>query len=139
MPYELSFVKKVDYGDTEKYFNECCYGGDVIQDIILPSIKENYQDVQADQEDWGWFIWFKDSSKKISFGVDIFCDDPQNGEYRIHLTSRTKKWMGFSNTAVDVPELDTLCNKVTSLINQWSGGQCKSEKLDANYAPIKQS
>jgi hypothetical protein len=49
-------------------------------------IRGNYQNIQHDQEDWGCFIWFREGGTKLA--VDIFCDDPKTGMYRVFLTSR---------------------------------------------------
>ena len=86
MPYEITFRKKVNYGGEEKYFNECCFGGDLIVEKILPFIRENYRDAQSEQEDWGWYIWFKRDNGSLA--IDVFCDDPVMGEYRVHITLR---------------------------------------------------
>ena len=59
MPYEISFRKFIEVPDPEIYFNECCWGGDVVQQQLLPLVTAEYTDVMAEQEDWGWFIWFK--------------------------------------------------------------------------------
>ena len=59
MPYEVSFTKRVPIADREQYFNECCVGGDIVVDVLLPSVRARYEQVQTHQEDWGWFIWFR--------------------------------------------------------------------------------
>jgi len=49
-------------------------------------IRGNYQNIQHDQEDWGWFIWFREGGTKLA--GDIFCDDPKTGVYRVFFTPR---------------------------------------------------
>ena len=124
MSYELSFRKPIAVPDDDIYFNDCCYGGDVVSQRLLPTIRERYGAVRANQEDWGWFVWFDDRS--ASLAVDIFCDDRENGRYRIHLTSRRRKWF-FLNSVVDVPELEDLKTLVMKLFDGWADGPCHSE------------
>ena len=64
MPYELSFTKRVPIVDREQYINECCIGGDVVVNRLLPSVRSRYTDVQTNQEDWGWFIWFRQGERE---------------------------------------------------------------------------
>ncbi|MFB3916465.1 MAG: hypothetical protein ACE14M_07040 [Terriglobales bacterium] len=130
MPYEISFTKKVTAADEEQYINPCCYGGDIVSNQLLPSIRKSYSDIQAGQEDWGWFIWFR--SNGVALTVDIFCDDPTSGEFRIHLTSRTKGLL-WSSKIVDTAELEGLCSLVQTQLSEWVGAPVKVERLDAKY------
>jgi len=125
MPYELSFSKVVTAPDSADYINECCYGGDVIGEALLPYLEKRFGEIQFEQEDWGWFLWF--SEGKVGLAVDIFCDDPESGEYRIMLTSRQKRWL-LSDRIVDTKELDELKAIVVPLLEKWSGGPCLVEK-----------
>ena len=60
MPYEISFTRPVLISDREQYINECCVGGDAVVDALLPAVRAaGYEDIQSNQEDWGWFIWFR--------------------------------------------------------------------------------
>src|SRR5919108_2182638 len=98
MPYELSFTKRVPLLDREEYINECCVGGDKVAEQLLPALRRQYgDDLNPVQEDWGWFIWFQSGGVKLA--VDIFTDDPEVGEFRIHLTSRKKRLLFYN--AVD--------------------------------------
>ena len=74
MPYEIAFTKRLDVADTDVYINECCWGGDVVTEQLLPTVNARYEDVQRDQEDWGWFIWFRKG--RTSLAIDVFCDVP---------------------------------------------------------------
>jgi len=136
MPYEIQFVRKVEVRDPDRYFNECCVGGDVVVDRLLPSIRDRYLNVWTNQEDWGWFIWFRKGPVKLA--VDIFCDDPGRGAYRIHLTSRKKRWILFEAVS-DEPELEALRDLVVGLIEAWAGGPCQVQRLDRNYRPVRPS
>jgi len=87
MPYEVSFKKPVPLLDREEYINECCVGGDAVVNRLLPSIQARHTDIQTNQEDWGWFIWFRMGNVRLA--IDVFTDDSQEGQFRIHLTSET--------------------------------------------------
>lgn len=133
MPYEVAFRKQLAIADREQYINECCVGGDQVSDVLLPAIRARYQDIQANQEDWGWFIWF--AAGPIRLAVDIFCEDSEVGHYRIHLTSRVKKFP-FGSRIVDTPELEALKTLVLEGLEGWVGSPPTVERLDANYDPL---
>jgi hypothetical protein len=116
MPYELSFTKRVTVEDDSIYINACCWGGDVIRDHLLPLIRGKYQQIQTEQEDWGWFIWFKQGP--ISLALDIHTDD-RAGSFRIILTSRKKEL--FFSKRVDTPQLETLRDLVVAELDRWAG------------------
>lgn len=118
MPYELSFTAPVQAGDPAVYINDCCWGGDVIRDRLLPIISRRYGGVMTEQEDWGWFIWFREGQTKMA--VDIFCDDIQARQFRVRLTSRQRKWL-FLDRIVDTPQLDELRQSVVTCLSQWVG------------------
>ncbi len=127
MAYEISFTKKFVIQDTDRYHNECCWGGDMVRDELLPLVKENFQNVRTHQEDWGWFIWFRQGS--IYLAINIHCDDPESGEFRIHLTSRKRKFLWFEAIA-DGPELERVREMVTTRI-QASAGDYRIERIEA--------
>lgn len=133
MPYELAFTKKVGAPDPDRYINECCVGGDMVAERLLPSIRERYEDVQFEQEDWGWFIWFRKGPVRLA--VDIFCDNPEEGRYRIHLTSRKKKWLLF-DAVENLSELEELKALVTQLLDAWAQAPCRTTLLDRKYDPV---
>ncbi len=118
MPYELSFTKEVAIKDSEIYINECCWGGDVVRDQLLPLISADFEDVQTAQEDWGWFIWFRKGP--LRHAIDIFCDDPTSGKFRVHLSSRRKKFL-FIESFVGSPELEHVRDIVCRQIEAWAG------------------
>jgi len=68
MPYTLSFLKQVDIVDSEQYINDCCIGGDIVLEQLLPSLTARYIDLQSNQEDWGWFAWFEHSRNRLAGG-----------------------------------------------------------------------
>jgi hypothetical protein len=119
MPYELAFVRRVPIADRTQYINECCVGGDVVVNHLRPAIEARYEDVWTDQEDWGWFLWFRQGAVKLA--VDVFTDDPDTGSFRIRLTSRIKRLLMF-DTAVDTPELETLKTLVVAALTPWVEG-----------------
>jgi hypothetical protein len=100
MPYAIEFTKPVQVADPDIYINECCWGGDVVTKQLLPLVTGEYDDIQHEQEDWGWFIWFR--KDRIALAIDVTCDDPEQGAFRIHLTSRQKRWL-LPARIVDTP------------------------------------
>jgi hypothetical protein len=116
MPFEIAFRRPVAITDREQYINECCVGGDQVVDALLPSVREGYEAIQTNQEDWGWFIWFKKGAVKLA--IDVHTDDGDAGEFRIRLTSQTKRFLGYKET--DTPELDELRGLVESELRKWS-------------------
>jgi hypothetical protein len=118
VPYELSFKKKFSVPEDDIYINPCCWGGDVVRDRLLPLIQQRYADIMTEQEDWGWFIWFKRGD--VSLAIDIHTDDQDSGAFRVHLYSRKKKLLFFSQEA-DTPELEELRQLVEADLRQWAG------------------
>jgi hypothetical protein len=113
--------------DLEQYINDCCIGGDVVLTQLLPALRTRYGDVEPIQEDWGWFIWFRKGDVRLA--IDVFTDHPQQGEFRIHLTSRIKR-MIVLDSVVDTPELRELHALVIAELSTWVGGPVKSEAVD---------
>ena len=117
VPYELSFTAAVTVMDgRSRYINDCCWGGDVIRDRLMPVVAERYQEIRTEQEDWGWFIWFRDGA--IRLAIDIFCDDIASGAFRVRLTSRRKKLIG--SEILDTPELERLRDLLVSAMDAWA-------------------
>ncbi len=129
MPYEVSFTKRVPIQDREDYINDCCVGGDVVRDRLLPAVRARYGDVDTNQEDWGWFIWLRQGH--VSLAVDIFTDDPDHGHFRIQLTSRIKRLLLFDDV-VDTPELEELRTVVVADLTEWVGRAVRVVPVDAD-------
>jgi len=132
MPYALTFCKQVPITDREQYINECCVGGDVVLDRLLPSLRSTYGDLQSNQEDWGWFAWFEHSGVKLA--VDVFTDDPQTGRFQMHLTSRKPRLL-FGSRVEDTPELENLRQLVVRELEAWPVADLRTERLDENHMP----
>jgi hypothetical protein len=130
MPYELSFTKRLQIPDREHYINECCVGGDLVVNQLLAPVEARYEDIQTEQEDWGWFIWFRDGGTRLA--VDVFTDDPDAGLFRIHLTSRIKRML-IGDKIVDTPELEELRRLVLSELSGWVDGTITIGSLDETY------
>src|SRR5215472_10081672 len=111
--------------DASIYFNECCWGGDVVRDRFLPLISSRYEDVSTHQEDWGWFIWFRQGP--IHLAINIFCDDPKQGLFRIHLSATRRRFL-WRRIDVDTPELGGLRDLVARELSDWAGN-CQIEKI----------
>ena len=118
VPYELSFTASLtDHPDPSIYVNDCCWGGDVIRDRLLPVVSGRYQELFTEQEDWGWFLWFQDGATRLA--IDIFCDDIPGRKFRIRLTSQRKRFL-FLSAVTDTPELDRLRDVVVVEITRWA-------------------
>jgi hypothetical protein len=116
MPYRLNIVKAVVPPQADIYINECCWGGDVIRDHLLPTIEAHYDDIQTEQEDWGWFIWFKEGTSSLA--VDIVCDDPVVGCFHICLTESKRRFLVL-DSIVDGPPLEALRERVCASLTSW--------------------
>ena len=132
MPYEITFSKKLTLGAGRDYINECCIGGDVVMDVLLPELRKTYSDLDTGQEDWGWFAWFQ--NRDVRLAVDVFCDAPDTGSYRIHVTSRVPKWI-FGHKIEGTPELESLRDRVSSMLATWIGGEPQVTRVKADYRP----
>jgi hypothetical protein len=124
MPYEIAFTRPVPISDREQYINECCVGGDAVVDALLPAVRERYADIQTNQEDWGWFIWFKKGPVKLA--IDVHSDDGDAGAFRIRLTSQTRRLIGYKEA--DTDELDELRALVEAELRRWSATDVTVEK-----------
>jgi hypothetical protein len=134
VPYELAFIKHLAISDREKYWNDCCVGGDFVRDALLPVVGARYDGIETNQEDWGWFIWFSESG--VDLAVDIFCDDAERGEFRVHLTSRVRRFL-FGAKVSDTPELETLREEVAGALGQWAEMTPRLTKLNDKYMPLE--
>lgn len=131
MPYEICFTRRVPIVDREQYINDCCIGGDAVVNQLLPWVRLRYTHVQTNQEDWGWFIWFRKGTVRLA--IDVFTDDPDEGAFRIHLTSRIKR-LFVLDTVVDTSELEELRSLVASELTSWVAGVVKITHLDPSYS-----
>jgi hypothetical protein len=116
MPYEIAFTRLVPRADSDRYINPCCVGGDAVVDALLPAVRDQYEDIETNQEDWGWFIWFRQGDVKLA--IDVHTDDGDAGEFRIRLTSQTRRWLGYKKA--DTPELEELRALVERELEKWS-------------------
>lgn len=132
MPYEITFSKKLTLGAGRDYIKECCIGGDVVMDVLLPELRKTYSDLDTGQEDWSWFAWFQ--NRDVRLAVDVFCDDPGAGGYRIHLTSSIPKWL-FGHKIEDTSELESLRDKVKGMLADWLSGEPQVTRVKADYMP----
>ena len=135
MPYEITFGKTVAIADRAIYINDCCVGGDVVLERLLPAVREGFTQVQAEQEDWGWFMWFR--AGRASLAIDIFTDDPEAGAFRLHLTARRRRW-GLFDRVVDTPELEDVRRLVETVLAGWSDTPCRVVRVDAQYNPTRE-
>jgi hypothetical protein len=127
MPYEVTIARALPAIDRSTYIIECCVGGDVVAGRLLPAIRDRYGDVEWNQEDWGWFLWFREGDVRLA--IDIFTDDADLGVFRIHLTSQRKRWLVFSDPA-DAPALEELRTLVWAELAAWANGAINIARLD---------
>ena len=133
MPFSIRFRKPVDVTEAEPYINDCCIGGDVVLEHLLPALRQTYGDLEPTQEDWGWFVWFEHVGVKLA--VDVFTQDPLTNEFEIHLTSRKARLLR-SAQVVDTPELEALRRRVVSSLEAWPVTSLIVERLDEKHMPI---
>jgi hypothetical protein len=117
MAYEIEFTTTVDVTDPEIYINDCCWGGDVVCDRLLPAVSTTglYESVKTGQEDWGWYIWMR---QKIELTrIHIQCDENEAGEFRIHIFSSKKRWLLWKD--IDTPDVERVQQVTISEIKKW--------------------
>jgi hypothetical protein len=136
MPYAVSFTRPVVIAAREHYINECCVGGDIVLERLLPALRDRYGDLQSNQEDWGWYAWFEHDGIKLA--VDIFTNDEQTGRFQLHLTSRLPRLL-LGAKVHDTPELDTLRDLVVGELGVWPVGALQVARVDENYAAIDEA
>jgi hypothetical protein len=132
MPYALTFRKPVVITDREQYINDCCIGGDLVIDRLLPALRAKYGELQSNQEDWGWFAWFEQSG--VDLAVDVFTNDEAAGEFQVLLTSRKPRLL-LGAKVQDTPELEALRQLVVKELEAWSVAQLQIERVDEKYMP----
>lgn len=134
MPYIVSFVKPVVVPSRDHYINECCVGGDIVLEQLLPTLRQHYgPDVHPVQEDWGWFAWFESDGVKLA--VDVHTHDADAGEFQIHLTSRRPRRV-FGSKVEDTPDLERLRERVVSGLDAWAVAGLSVERVDEQYRPL---
>jgi hypothetical protein len=134
VPYEITFEKRIRVHDPDMYFNECCWGGDTVVERLRMVVEGRYERILIDQEDWGWFLWFREGG--IRLAIDIYCDDPERGTFRLHLTSSRRKWIVF-DTIVDTEALETMKDAVVGRLEDWVDSPVRVVRTDRNYMPVE--
>jgi hypothetical protein len=117
----------------DHYINECCVGGDIVLEQLMPTLRAHYDEVHPVQEDWGWFAWFERDGVKLA--VDVHTHDAEAGEFQIHLTSRRPRRL-FGAKVEDTPELERLREHVVSGLNGWDVADLSVERVDEKYRPL---
>lgn len=132
MPYIVTFSKVFGVLDSDLYINDCCIGGDVVLDRLLPALREKYGGLEANQEDWGWFAWFEQGHVKLA--VDIFTEDFKTHQFQIFLTSRRPRFI-LGDKVEDGPELEALREIVVGELTDWSVVDLTVERVNEKYLP----
>jgi hypothetical protein len=134
MPYIVSFVRPLQVADREQYINECCIGGDIVLDQLLPALRARYgSNLQSNQEDWGWFVWFEQPG--VELAIDVHTNDHTLLEFQLHLTSRRPRFLLGAKTQ-DTTELEQLREVVVSQLQAWPVEQLSVERVDEKYMPV---
>ena len=117
MAYEIEFTTKVSVTDNQVYINDCCWGGDVVRDRLLPVVltSTGYDRVMTGQEDWGWYIWIR-MGKQLT-RVHIHCDKKETGMFRIQVSSAQKRWLRWKD--IDTSEDDRINELILREIKKW--------------------
>ena len=127
MPFVIRFRKPVNVSDEDPYLNNCCIGGDVVLEQLLPSLREQYGALEPTQEDWGWFVWLEHD--RVHLAVDVLTQNPITSEFEIRLTSRKPSFFR-SARVIDTPELDALRSRVVAQLEAWPVVALTVERLD---------
>jgi len=127
MPFVIRFRKPVEVAGDEPYLNDCCIGGDVVLERLLPTLREQLGEVEPTQEDWGWFVWVEDD--RVHFAVDVLTQNPITSEFEIRLTSRRRSFFRPARV-VDTPELEALRARVVAQLETWPVAALTVERLD---------
>jgi hypothetical protein len=127
MPIVIRFRKPVDVAGDEPYLNDCCIGGDVVLERLLPSLRERYGELEPTQEDWGWFVWLEHD--RVRLAVDVLTQNPITSEFEIRLTSRKASFLRPARV-VDTPELEALRARVVAQLESWPVKSLTVERLD---------
>jgi hypothetical protein len=133
MPYALTFQLEAHVPDSDKYINDCCIGGDLVLDQLEPILRTQYEEVQANQEDWGWFAWTEQNGVRLA--VDIFNDDPKTMSFTVHITGRKARWV-LPDKVEDTAELEVLKNTVVNAVRALPVRELKVEQVDGKYLPL---
>jgi hypothetical protein len=128
MAYVIEFTATLNVSDPKIYINDCCWGGDVIRDGLLPVVSPEYEDVQTTQEDWGWFIWMRRGQQWS--GVDIYCDDKESGAFRILISGWQRRWLRRKHVEGD--DLEHIKEVTVNEISKW-GKIIKVQRLSPDY------
>lgn len=124
MPYVLNFTRPVPVTPGVDYINPCCLGGDGVFAALLPALRARYGPLEPDQEDWGWYLWWRASD--VQLAVDVHTHDVDAGEFEIHLTARRRRrW--FGTAVVDTPELEALRDCVVEALRAWPAADVRVE------------
>lgn len=116
MPYVVNFTRPVHPTPGVNYLNACCEGSDGVLAAVLPALRARYGPLTPDQEDWGWYLWWRVGDARLA--VDVHTHDAPTGESEIHLTTRRRRrWFGTG--VADMPELEALRECVLAPLRAW--------------------
>ena len=126
MAYEITFTANITADNSDLYINDCCWGGDVIAEKLLPAVISGYGGMETGQEDWGWYIWMRHGPHRTH--LDIFCDDLDSREFRIHLYGARRKLLRLHFE--DGSDVERLKDVLLKEIAKWG-----TVKLTQRFTP----
>jgi hypothetical protein len=72
---------------------------------------------------------------RVRLAVDVFTDDPQDGRFQLHLTSRRPRML-LGSKVEDTPQLERLRQLVVRELEAWPVTDLQIEQVDENYMPF---
>lgn len=99
----------------------------MVLDRLLPALRERYgNDLQPNQEDWGWFVWFQEGPIKLA--VDVAADDDRS-KFQMQLTSRRPRFI-LSDKVEDGAELEALRELIVRRLKDWPVSKLTVERVN---------
>jgi len=103
-----------------------------VLDRLLPALRNKYgDDLQSNQEDWGWFAWFEDGPIKLAVVVST---DDDRSTFQVMLTSRRPRFI-LSDKVEDCAELEALRELVVQQLTDWPVSNLRAERVNEKYLP----
>ena len=118
MPCELSFTKRVAVAGPARYITECGVGGDIVSAALLPALRARYGQVDAGEEDWGWFM--ASTRGGLRLAVDVLADDYGVGRFRVRIATSGRGLL-FGRREINGPALEELKPIVLAGLTSWLG------------------
>jgi hypothetical protein len=114
MQYVAIFHHEVAIKDKNQYINPCCYGGDVIGNLLQPRLRDAGFTIDLfDQEDWGWFLWLKKG--KSGYSIDIGLEEEAQWKFKLFVVGK-QSFLTQLFKKDKQPHLKELCQIIDSTL-----------------------